>query len=129
MIDLADIAFSSRFDPGSFFQAPGNEGVAAVIPYFQSTDPKFSYLRLQGSRVLEAREKMVISSHASAGVYIFRDTASYLEAAAYCIRTPAVCKVGGASFVCPSVNGLIAAGRSVEGVLIEDAEPIGGLFH
>jgi hypothetical protein len=129
VIDLADIAFVTTFDPGEYFRNPGNAEVAAVVPYFESTNPKYSYLRLEGRRVLETREKLVISTNASAGVYMFRDTASYLDAAAYCLRNPAVCQVGGASFVCPSVNGLIATGKVVEGVIVQNVQPIGGLFH
>jgi hypothetical protein len=65
-IDLADITFQSAAC-ATFANIP--DDVAAVVPYFESQDPKFSYLRLDGhNRVLEAREKVIISSHATAGV-------------------------------------------------------------
>lgn len=127
IVDLADIAFDMSWDPTEFFCV--NENVDAVVPYFISRDPKFSYLRLDGSRVIEAREKQVISSNASAGVYFFRDISTYLRATIYCIQHQDICKVGAALFVCPSVNGLITGERQVHAIEVRNAEPISTIFH
>jgi hypothetical protein len=127
IVDLADIAFSMSWDSTSYFRE--NQDVDAVVPYFRSDDPKFSYLKLNGVRVIEAREKQVISSNASAGVYFFRDVSTYLRAVIYCLQHPDMCKVGSAFFVCPSINGLIENGRQVHAIEVENVEPISALFH
>jgi CTP:molybdopterin cytidylyltransferase MocA len=127
LIDLADIAFTLAWDPAQYFAA--HPQVDAVVPYFESDDAKFSYLTLDGPRVLMAREKHVISSHASAGVYAFRDVASYLRALAYCVQHPHICRVGAALFVCPAVNGLITGTREVHALPVGQVEPVSALFH
>lgn len=127
IIDLADIAFDMPWDAAEYLRS--NPNVYAVVPYFTSGDPKFSYVKLEGVRVLEAREKQVISANASAGVYFFRDVPAYLRAMSYCLQHPETCRVGPAFFVCPTVNGLIEEGRSVHGVEVANVEPISALFH
>lgn len=127
IVDLADIAFDMQWDPTAYFRV--NQNVDAVVPYFSSRDPKFSYLKLDGARVIEAREKQVISSNASAGVYFFRDATAYLRAVIYCLQHPGICKVGTALFVCPSVNGLITKERQVHAIEVRNVEPISTLFH
>ncbi len=127
IVDLADIAFEWDCDPSAYFR--DHPEVDALLPWFDSNDPKFSYLRLNGRQVIEAREKQVISTHASAGVYLFRDAATYLRAVTHCLQQPATCRVGSALFVCPSVNGLIAAGRQVHALPVRQAEPVSTIFH
>ena len=127
IIDLADIAFDLAWDPTDYFRH--HESVDAVVPTFTSDDPKFSYLATEGKRVVAAREKQVISNQASAGVYCFRDVPTYLRATSYCLRHPNVCKVGAALFLCPSVNGLITTERDVHVIDVQNAEPIGRIFH
>lgn len=127
IIDLADIAFDLSWNPIEYFEK--NLQVDAVVPYFISQDPKFSYLRLNGPTVLEAREKQVISSCASAGVYCFRGVSIYLQAVAYCLQHPDICKVGASFFVCPSINGLISTSRQVHALRVDCADPISALFH
>jgi hypothetical protein len=127
IVDLADITFDLAWNPELYFQL--NTSVDAIVPYFASQDPKFSYLTLDGPRVLAAREKQVISDNASAGVYFFRDVATYLRATSYCLLHQENCKVGAALFVCPSVNGLISAERHVHAVPVYNANPISRIFH
>ncbi len=128
IIDLADILFDTvEEDLENYFEK--DETVDGIIPYFQSSDPKYSYVQLDGVCVTEAREKKVISSHASTGVYFFRNTAAYLQSVLYCLQHPDICRVGNSFFVCPSMNGLIKAGRKVQGVPVHNVEPISRLFH
>jgi NDP-sugar pyrophosphorylase family protein len=127
VVDLCDIYFDTDFDLDRHFAQ--HPEVDAVVPSFQSNDSKFSYLELDGMNVRKAREKMVISSSASAGVYIFRDAAAYFRCMTFCIETPEYCKIGSSYFVCPSVNGLIRDGRQVHAVTVGGARPIGELFH
>lgn len=127
IIDLADIAFDLRLDLVEYFQT--KQDVDAIVPYFRSSDPKYSYLKLSENNVIETREKTVISDHASAGVYCFRNVSTYLRALSYCMKNENICKIGSAFFVCPSVNGLIGFDRRVHGIEVTNAQPIGRIFH
>jgi len=127
VVDLADILFTTNMDVDEYFKS--NENVAALVPYFESRSNKFSYFRLQGDSVLETREKFVLSSHASAGVYCFRSAIQFVRAFTYCLSEPDVCKVNGNFFVCPTLNGLIKNGEVVKAFEIESPNPLGALFH
>lgn len=126
VVDLADMLFEA---------GPANPegllvgGVGALIPCFRSSDPCYSYLRKESGRVVEAAEKRVISDIASAGVYFFKDRASYLSAAAFCLAHADRVTVNGVHFVCPMANGIIASGMEVLAPIIERVEPVGKIFH
>lgn len=127
IIDLADIVFDITLNIDLYFKE--NPTVSSLIPYFQSSSEKFSYLLLDGGKVLEAREKKVISSHASAGVYCFRSVHDYLVALTFGIDHPEICKVNNSYFVCPSINGLIQSNNLVAAIEVKNANPIGEMFH
>lgn len=126
VVDLADILFASGpADPESLIV--GNVG--AIIPCFAAEDPCFSYLRKEAGRVVEAAEKSVISANASAGVYIFKDRATYLTAATYCLANSDKVTVNGVHFVCPMANGILASGLEVLAPAVVDVTPVGKMFH
>lgn len=126
-IDLADILFSGGpEDPQGLF---AREGHGAVVPVFSSDEPCYSYLRIEDGLVIEAREKQVISSNASAGVYMFRDMQVFLAAAAHNIAHRQSMGVNGTLFVCPMVNGVVAAGHTVIAPPVDDCRPVGKMFH
>lgn len=127
IIDLADIAFDLAADPLNYFEK--NPQVDAIVPYFQSNDKKFSYLTLDGNKILQAKEKEVISANASAGVYFFRNASVYLKAMQYCIANPSICRVNQSVFVCPTINGLIYEGKEAHGIAVNKTQPISSLFH
>jgi hypothetical protein len=111
VVDLADIAFTWRVDiEGVFASQPR---VDAIVPWFESQAPCYSYLTLVGDRVAEAREKRVISSHATAGAYVFRNVPVLLRAIAHGLAHPDETLVGSSYFVCPILNGVIASGSEV----------------
>ena len=111
-VDLADIEYASTLDPvARFAQAPQAGGIVLT---FASNNPAYSYLRTDADgRVVEAAEKRVISSAASAGTYLFRDTACYLGALAHSLDHADAVMHRDLFFVCPLVNGLVAHGRDV----------------
>jgi hypothetical protein len=127
VIDLADILFDTDLNVDTFFQ--DNESVSGLIPYFHSSIEKFSYLRIIGNSVVEAREKTVISPYASAGVYCFRGFYEFLCAFNYCVNNPKICQVNGSYFICPSFNGLIEKNKNVLAIEVSNPEPIGAIFH
>ncbi len=124
-IDLADILFKG---PENFWSDWAPE-FGAATPCFISSDPAYSYLRFKGDHVVEAAEKRVISDYASAGVYFFRDSSIFLEAAAHSLRHREALSFKGALFVCPTMNGVLAQGLKVAAPLVQEPVPIGKMFH
>jgi len=125
IVDLADILFESA----RLWDAFDDAKIGMIVPVFESVDPAYSYLRLENGEVLEAREKQVISSNASAGVYLFKNRAIYIAAAAYCLSNPEISTCAGNYFICPMVNGVIHSGMSVIAPDATDIQAIGKLFH
>ncbi len=104
-VDLADIDYSSDFAPVKYFSE--NKKTYGALLTFTSSQPKFSYLKVEGENVLECVEKKVISDVASAGTYFYRDLHSFLLAAQESIRRREQVMVKGSLFICPSFNFLI----------------------
>lgn len=61
-------------------------GSDGFIDVFDQDSPAYSYVLLDGDRVVDIREKEVISRHATTGLYGFRSAAAYREAAAATTR-------------------------------------------
>jgi hypothetical protein len=90
-----------------------------VIPYFESENPKYSYLDipdLNTQDVRRTKEKEVISTHASSGTYYFRSLSVFLAAAAMSVSQRDDYQVKGALFICPTFNPVIHAGWKVVGL-------------
>jgi hypothetical protein len=110
-IDLADIVFEDSADPSVLFQDPRLGGLLLT---FQSDNPAYSYAELdETGHVVRTAEKRVISEHASAGVYFFRDASTLLRAIAHSIEHRAELAFSGLLYVCPLYNGVIAQGAMV----------------
>ncbi len=125
-IDLADIIFDGPQD----LSIEWSGSVGAIVPCFSSDDPSFSYIGFSEiGKVCVAAEKRVISRHASAGVYMFRDSAVFLEAAAHSLRNRDAMAYRGLFFVCPSMNGVLAQGLEVRAPFVQNARAIGKMFH
>lgn len=114
IVDLADILFD-----GGAMPDPWPAQLGALAPCFRSTEERFSYLRLDGDRVLETAEKRVISDVASAGAYLFRDPGVLFAAAAHSLRHQSTLAHKGALFVCPAMNGVIAQGLDVRAAWVD----------
>ena len=127
IVDLADIVFDMAIDPIEYFRF--NDDVDGLIPFFYSTENKFSYIKLDGKCVTKALEKQVISTNASVGVYFFRDACSYLRSMVFSLEHPDVCRVGSSFFVCPAMNGLIMDGRKVHAIEVQNVDPLSTYFH
>ncbi|MBB3660409.1 hypothetical protein FHX15_005678 [Rhizobium sp. BK650] len=112
VVDLCDIIFDSDADIAAIFAADPNLGGLALT--FGSRHPQYSYIRLgDDGRMLEAREKIVISDNASAGVYAFRNIAVFHLALAHSLQNRARLAHNGMLFVCPMLNGIVAHGFDV----------------
>lgn len=119
IVDLADILYSSKLNVEERLDlAPSCGGLALT---FRSTSPLYSYLRSdETGRVIEAAEKRVISSNASAGTYVFRNSAVYLHAVAHAFSNETSQVHNSLFYVCPLFNGVLAQGLDVEMELVHD---------
>lgn len=122
-IDLADILYDETLDAAAAFAAdPKLGGIALTFP---SDLPVYSYLRLGADgRVVEAAEKRVISEHASAGTYFFRDAGAYNRALSHAVVERASQTYRDIFFVCPLFNGVIDAGLDVSAVPVTNVHDI-----
>jgi hypothetical protein len=123
IVDLADILYASDLKPRAVFSRDPVCGAIALA--FQSRSPSYSYLRLDhDGRVVEAAEKRVISSNASAGTYVFADASVYLVAVAHALRDFGGQQHNGLLYICPLFNGVLAAGYNVELAPVTDVVDI-----
>ncbi|MGB7059602.1 MAG: hypothetical protein WBD58_18005 [Geitlerinemataceae cyanobacterium] len=127
-IDLVDILYESQALMVDCFGE--DESIGGVVPYFSSQEPCYSYFEMNGSGVVtKAVEKQVISSHASAGTYWFRDAATYLNAVAFSLRHAAELSVRDVLFVCPAMNYLVSVGQKVIPIEVSGVESVSKMFH
>jgi hypothetical protein len=112
VVDLADIVYSSSINILRRYEDfPAADGIALV---FQSVNPRYSYLATDDQGVVvEAAEKRVISSNASAGTYVFRNSSCLLRAIAHAIDNEKSQTFEDLFYVCPLFNGVLACNRVV----------------
>jgi hypothetical protein len=95
--------------PVKTFEERGLDGGALT---FRSVHPRYSYVRLSSSGlVTQVAQKEPISQHATAGVFWFKRTAEFVDAAKATIRKSAM--VDGRFYVAPTFNQLILNQRRV----------------
>jgi len=82
-----------------------NRRIDAGTLVFRSLHPRYSYVRIEGDRVVEAAEKSPISPNACAGFYWFRRGRDFISGAKEMIRKDA--HVDNQFFVAPVFNELI----------------------
>lgn len=99
------------FDASSFLARMRRLGADGGIVTFEADDPKWSYARCDGDRVVEVAEKRVISDRATVGVYWFRRGRDFVHYAQQMIDKNV--RTNGEFYVCPVFNELIADGLSV----------------
>jgi hypothetical protein len=121
-LDLCDILFDCVEDP---LQGFAKDEVGGVALTFESDNPVYSYLRRnEQGRICEAREKVVISREASAGVYFFRNLPTLVGAVAHSLEHAEQLAHRDNLFVCPLFNGVLANGQSVEGCRVSGVKDI-----
>ena len=112
IVDLADISYSTSLDPAAVLER--NPRCGGIALTFHDTSPIYSYISLDRDGYFDrAAEKRVISGHASAGTYIFRDMATYLRALAHNLEHQEKQTFRGLFFVCPLFNGVKDQGKHV----------------
>lgn len=127
VVDLVDILYSSKFNVKQLFA--DDPILGGVLPFFPSVNPKYSYLQCEDGYVVQTAEKKVISDRASAGTYFFRNMPVLLEAYCHSLENSEELAVNGNLFLCPVFNGVVAHGRRVLPLEVENVREISLLFH
>ena len=105
IIDLADILYETKQCPSKLFLNETNLG--AVVYTFASNLDHYSFVRLdKNSMVIEAREKEVISEHATCGTYAFKDVSTFLDSLSWMLTFGQEYLYAGMYFICPLLNGI-----------------------
>jgi len=119
-IDNSDPLVISNFDQliepglaGLYAQLRGT-GCDAGCLTFDAVHPRWSYVRLQGDKVVEAAEKKPLSRHAIAGFYHFAQGARFVRAASDALLSQAA--VNGRYYIAPVFNQMILQGADVRAV-------------
>lgn len=91
-------------------------GLDGGVVVFAGVHPRWSYVRVDregdpDALVIEASEKRPISRLATAGIYWFARGSDFIDCAKSMIGKDA--HVGGAFFVCPTLNEMVLRGRRV----------------
>lgn len=79
---------------------------------FHSIHPRYSYVRLsQDDMVIEAAQQNPISSHATAGIFWFKRTSQFIDAAKATIRKGST--TSGSFYLAPTFNELILSQKRI----------------
>lgn len=90
-----------------------NKKLEGIIPCFTSNDPRYSYAKLDAyDYVSEVKEKVVISNHATNGLYYFRKGIDFVNAAEKMIEKNNL--QNGEFYVGPLYNDLIKTGKRIQ---------------
>ena len=109
LVDLADIKFTNKFVPYL-----NNEKYAYAFT-FSSKKDCYSYFSTDSNGLVnEAKEKQVISEHASAGVYAFPSCSTLLKSIAYALENPQKVIFKNLFYVSPLFNYLIESNIDVK---------------
>jgi NDP-sugar pyrophosphorylase family protein len=101
-----------EYDIEGFLSSIGDRNVDGSILTMTSNSPKWSYIKFDDlSRVVEVREKEVISSEATVGIYAFSRGKDFVSAASLMIQKNL--RVNGEFYVAPVYNELIQQGKVI----------------
>jgi NDP-sugar pyrophosphorylase family protein len=115
------IANSDQFIEGGidgFLQAARAGNADGCVMTFNSTHPKWSFVKKEGEFVIEVAEKKVISNEATAGLYYYKHGSDFVSGAQAMILKDV--RIDGQFFVCPVYNEMILRGLLITTYLIPD---------
>jgi len=105
LVDLADIIYETDANPKEILES--KDKIGAVAFTFLSTSSEYSYLSFdKDNKFVEAREKVVISEHASVGTYVFKNYAIYLLCLSWYLSIGKRYRYNDLFFVCPLLNAI-----------------------
>ncbi|KXK07448.1 MAG: hypothetical protein UZ21_OP11001001072 [Microgenomates bacterium OLB22] len=95
-----------------------------LIPYFNATHPKWSYILTDDHDIVShIAEKEIISNKATVGLYYFRKGSDFVAAADSMIEKKIM--VANEYYVAPTYNELIADGKVILGIPVEEMWGLG----
>jgi len=123
IIDLADISFTlSPAKLEYYFSECCSKGFAFT---FSSKSPLYSYFSINDNQsILRSREKSVISTHASAGVYSFPSLSILLQALSYQVNNAVELSYNNLCYVSTLFNALVTDPLAPEVISVSDVHDI-----
>ena len=100
-----------EIDFNLFFQDMKIENMDGSIMTFQSKEKKWSYIRLEHDKVVEVKEKEVISEFATTGIYLFNSGKAFIDSALDMIVRNE--RVNNEFYVAPVYNHMINNGLKI----------------
>ncbi|MBN2719111.1 MAG: hypothetical protein JXX14_24900 [Deltaproteobacteria bacterium] len=125
-IDLVDIIYKIDTDVERILS---DDDCAGVLPWFESDNPMYSYLVIDDDNVTQTAEKKVISHHASAGTYFFKDMTTYFHAVSESMQHAEDWTYNNVFFLCPAYNSLTSGRGKIKAVQVTDVIPVSKMFH
>jgi len=112
------VAFGDQYVEAPFVESIRCTTADGLIPVFESSSPTWSYVATKGDGIVtQAAEKEVISKHATAGIYYFRDGQDFIRGAEAMIEKNN--RKDGLFFVCPIFNELLQMTRRIETIPVD----------
>ena len=100
------------FDIDTFIEKAREGKKDGLIQTFESSHPKWSYVRLdKDGKVLETAEKKLISNKATTGLYYFKHGKDFVKGTEEMIKKD--CRHNREFYVCPVYNELIIEGADI----------------
>lgn len=93
------------------FELAINQNIDGAIVTFESTSPLHSYAKIEDGAIIQVAEKLVISTHATTGVYFWKKGSDFVNSAENMIKKNI--RTNNEYYVCPSYNELIADGKKI----------------
>lgn len=112
-----------EWNSGDFMWSMQGEQVDGGILTFTATHPKWSFVKLDGNRVLEVAEKKPISNEATVGIYYWRKGTEYVKYAKQMIQKNI--RTNNEFYVCPVYNEAIADGKYIKNYHVDKMWGIG----
>lgn len=99
------------WDSSGFVSMSSDDSSSGAIALFHADHPKWSYAKIDGDRVSEVAEKVVISNNASVGIYGWKHGADYVRYAQQMIEKDI--RTNNEFYICPVYNEAIDDGHRI----------------
>lgn len=99
-------------DLNAYIEKFKSQNIDAGCIYFESVHPRWSFVRLEGDKIIETAEKRPISKSAIAGFFYFSNGKHFIDSAFSMIRKDA--SLNGQFFIAPVLNELVLAGKKLK---------------
>jgi hypothetical protein len=132
IFDLVDIGFKSDFSVKKTFAE--NAKLGAILPYFKSDNPTYSYADIdENGYVIATKEKKgwdfgkekTTQGNASAGVYFFKNLSVFLTATIDSLENYESYHHKQNLFLCPAMNGIVKNGFKILPIEVFEIESFG----